>query len=69
MWTKCGLNVADVKKERIPSLRSRVRERAKGFSLRMMDAKRSCVCRRTQLHGRGVHSEKVREAGDESETM
>ena len=41
---ECGLNVADVTKERIPSLRSGVRERAKGFSLKMASAEeRSCM--------------------------
>ena len=33
----------------------------KGFCSDMGDMKYSCVCRRTKLPGRGVHSEKVRE--------
>ena len=33
---------------------------AKGFCS-LVDTKYPCVCRRTQLPGRGVHSEKVRE--------
>ena len=44
---------------------SRVRERtlAQGPSFNMEDAKCPCVCRRTKLSGRCVHSEKVREVG------
>ena len=57
--------MADVRRERIPLLWSNVRERAlaKGFTFNMGDAKCSCVCRRTKLSGRCVHSEKVREVG------
>ena len=55
--------MADVRRGRIPLFWSTVRERAlsKGFSFNMGDAKCPCVCRRTKLFGRGVHSEKVRE--------
>ena len=55
----------DVRKERIPLLWSRVRERdlTKDFSFNIGDAKCPCVCRRTKLSGRCVHSEKVREVG------
>ena len=57
--------MTDVRKERIPLLWSAVRERAlaKGFSFNVCDIKYVCVCRRTKLPGRGVHSEKVREIG------
>ena len=60
-----GLNVTDVRRESIPLLWNRVRERtlAKGFSFNMEYAKCPCVCRRTKLSGRCVHSEKVREVG------
>ena len=60
-----GLSVTDVRRERIPLLLSRVRERtlAKGFSFNMGDAKCPCVCRRTKFSGRCVHSKKVREVG------
>ena len=34
---------------------------AKIFCSNMEDTKYPCVCRRTKLPGRGVHSEKVRE--------
>ena len=67
-----GLNVADVRRERIPLLWSTVRERglAKGFSFNMGDAKCLCVCRRPKWSGRGVHSETVREVGrGESEKL
>ena len=55
--------MTDVRRERIPSLGSRARERtlAKDFTFNMGDAKCPCVCRRTKLSGRCVHSEKVRE--------
>ena len=57
--------MTDVRRERIPLLWSRVRERplAKGFSFNMGDVKCLCVCRRTKLSGRCVNSEKVREVG------
>ena len=44
-----GLNVTDVRTEKIALLWSRVRERtlAEGFSFNMGDAKCPCVCRRT----------------------
>ena len=59
--------MTDVRRERIPLLWSRVRERmlAKGFSFNMEDAKCPFACRRTTLSGRCVHSEKVREVGRE----
>ena len=49
----------------ISLLWSSVRETAlaEGFSFNMGDTKCPCVCRRTKLSGRGVHSEKVRELG------
>ena len=55
------LNVTDVRRERIPLLWSRVRERtlSKGFSFNVGNAKCPCVCRRTKLSGRCVNSEKV----------
>ena len=54
-----------VRRERIPLLWSRVRERtlAKGFSFNLRDAKCPCVCRRMKLSGRCVNSENVREVG------
>ena len=57
--------MTDVRKERVPLLWSIVTERTlpRGFSFNMGDAKRPCVCRRTKLSGRCVHSEKVREGG------
>ena len=57
--------MTDVRREIIPLLWGRVRERtlAKGFSFNMGDAKCPCVCRRTKLSGRCVHSEKVTEVG------
>ena len=60
-----GLNVTNVRREIIPLLMSRVRERAlaEGFSFNMGDAKCPRVCGRTKLSGRCVHSEKVREVG------
>ena len=60
-----GLNVTDIRRGRIPLLWGRVRERtlAKGFSFNLGDAKCLCVCIRTKLSGRHVHSEKVRELG------
>ena len=60
-----GLNVTDVRRERTPMLWSTVRRRAlaKGFYFEHDDTKYPCVCRRTKLAGRGVHSEKVREIG------
>ena len=44
-----GLNVTDVRRERIPLLRSTVGETtlAKGFCSNMGDTKYPCVCRRT----------------------
>ena len=64
-----GLNVTDVRMERIPLLRSTVKERAraKGFSLNTGDTKYLCVSRRTKLPGRGVDSEKVRETDRQEE--
>ena len=64
-----GLNVTDVRMERIPLLWSTVKERAwaKGFSLNTGDTKYLCVSRRTKLPGRGVDSEKVRETGSQEE--
>ena len=57
--------MTDVRRERIPLLWSTVKETAlaKGFCSNMGDTKYPCVCRRTKLPGRGVHSEKVRELG------
>ena len=57
--------MTDVRRERIPLLWSTVGETAlaKGFCSNMGDTKYLCVCRRTKLPGRGVHSEKVREIG------
>ena len=57
--------MTDDRMERIALLWSSVRETAlaKGFSFNMGDTKCPCVCRRTKLSGRGVHSEKVREMG------
>ena len=54
-----------VRRERIPLLWSSVGETAldKDFCSNMGDTKYPCVCRRTKLPGRGVHSEKVRETG------
>ena len=58
-----GLNVTDVRWERIPLalLWSTVGETvlAKGFCSTMGDMENLCVCRRTQLPGRGAHSEKL----------
>ena len=52
--------MTDVRRERVPLLWSIVTERTlpRGFSFNMGDAKRPCVCRRTKLSGRCVHSEK-----------
>ena len=61
-----GLSVTDIRRERIPLLWSTVGETAlpKGFYSNMGDTKKyPCVCRRANLLGRGVHSEKVREIG------
>ena len=57
--------MTDVRRERIPLLWSRVRERTlvRGFSFNMGDAMCPCVCRRTKFSWRCVHSEKVREVG------
>ena len=55
-----GLNVTDVRRERIPLLW--ITALAKCFCSVMGDTKYPCVCRRTKLPGRGVHSE-VRELG------
>ena len=57
--------MTDVRRERIPLLWSRIRERtlAKGFSFNMGDVKCPGVCRRTKLSERCVHSKKVREVG------
>ena len=55
-----GMNVADIRRVRIPLLWStiRVRALAKGFSFNVAGAKYLCVCRRTKLPGRDVHGEK-----------
>ena len=55
----------DVRKERIPLVWSTVGETtlAKGFRSNMVNTKYPCVCRRTKLPGRGVHSEMVKEIG------
>ena len=58
----------DVRKERNLLFWSTVRKRAlaKSFCSNnsyMGDTKYPCVCRRTKLHGKSVHSEKVREIG------
>ena len=60
-----GLNVIDVRKQRIPLFWSTVMETAlaKDFCFNTGDTKYPCVCRRTKLPGRGAHSEKVREIG------
>ena len=60
--------MTDVRRERVPLLWSTVRERAlaKGFIFNMGDAKCPCVCRRTKLSGRGVHSEVREEVVTES---
>ena len=60
-----GLNVTDVRRERIPLLWSRVRERtlAKDVSFNMGGAKCPCACRITKLSGRCSRSEKVRKVG------
>ena len=55
--------MTDVRREQFPLLWSTAGTEAvlaKGFCS-MVDTKYPCVCRRTQLPGRGVHSEKVRE--------
>ena len=59
------LNATDVRQERIPLLWFTVRETAlaNGFCSNLGDTRYPCVCRSTQLPGRGVHSEKVRETG------
>ena len=59
------MNVTDVRRERIPLLWSKVREikLAKCFSCNTGDTKYPCVCRRTNLPGRSVDFEKVRETG------
>ena len=56
---------SDVGWKRIPLLWGTALETAlaKGFCSNMRDMKYTCVCRRTKLPGRGVHSEKVREVG------
>ena len=62
-----GLNVTDVRKERIPLLWSIVGETAlaRGFCSNVRHTKYPCVHRGTKLPGRGVHcdSEKVRAVG------
>ena len=57
--------MTNVTRERIPLLWSRVRERtlATGFRFKMGDVKCPCVCTRTKLCRRCLHSEKVRDAG------
>ena len=55
--------MTDVRREQFPLLWSTAggeEALAKGFCS-LVDTKYPCVCRRTQLPGRGVHSEKVRE--------
>ena len=58
-----GLDEADVRKLRMSLLWSTVGKTAlaKGFCSYIGEAKYLCVCRRTKLPRRGVHSEKVRE--------
>ena len=58
-----GLNKADVRKLRMSLLWSTVGKTAlaKGFCSYIGEAKYLCVCRRTKLPRRGVHSEKFRE--------
>ena len=55
----------DIRKERNLLFWSTVRERmlAKSFCSNVGDTKYPCVCRRPKLHGKSVHSEKVRETG------
>ena len=57
--------MTDVRRERIPMLWSTLAETAlaKEFCSNMGDTKYPCVCRKTNLPGKGVHSEKVREIG------
>ena len=55
--------MTDVRMERLSLLWSSVRETALAEGFNMGDTKCPCVCRRTKLSGRGVHSEKVRELG------
>ena len=57
--------MTDVRMKSVSLLWSSVGETAlaKGFSFNMGDTKCPCVCRRTKLSGRGVHSNKVRELG------
>ena len=57
------VNVTDVRREKKALFGRTVRERAlaKCFRFNMGDAK--CVCRRTRLPGRSVHSDHVREIG------
>ena len=52
------MNVRDVGRKRIPLLWSTVGERAlaEGFRFNTANMKYPCVCRRTKLPGRGVHS-------------
>ena len=57
--------MTDVRREQIPLLWSTIGGRvlAKGFCFcsNIGDMKYVCVCRRTKLPGRGVHSEEVKE--------
>ena len=55
--------MTDVRKEQIPLLVSAIGGTvlAKGFCSNIGDMKYVCVCRRTKLPGRGVHSEEVKE--------
>ena len=57
--------MTDIRREQIPLLWSTVKETAlaKVFCSNMGDTNCPCVCRKTKLPGRGVHSKKVREIG------
>ena len=57
-----GVDVTDVRRERILLLRSTVRETALAkVCFNRGNTKYPCASRRTKLSGRGVHCEKVRE--------
>ena len=57
--------MTDVRREQTPLLWSTVGETmlVKGFCSDMGDTKYPCICRRMNLPGRGVRSEKIREIG------
>ena len=56
--------MTDFRRKRILLLWSRQeRMLAKEFNFNMGDAKCLCVCRRTKVSGRCLHSEKIREVG------